>query len=162
MNKIALIIGLITLAYIIMNKHKRDPLLIVALTIFGEARGINSEGKIAVANVIKNRVDSGIRWWGSDYISVCLKPYQFSCWNPNDPNRAYLLAIEKNENEVRGGEHKAWQECKAIATKLLTNQLIDNTGGATHYHTPQVTPAWKQGATVTVATAEHIFYNNVA
>jgi hypothetical protein len=30
-------------------------------------------------------------WWPREgYSGVCQKPYQFSCWNKNDPNYAYL------------------------------------------------------------------------
>ena len=25
--------------------------------------------------------------------SACLAPYQFSCWNPNDPNRSVIEAL---------------------------------------------------------------------
>jgi hypothetical protein len=65
---------------------------ILARTIFGEARGEGVAGQIAVAWTIRNRVNDGKdkSWWGEGYAGVCQKPYQFSCWNKNDPNFAYL------------------------------------------------------------------------
>jgi hypothetical protein len=51
-----------------------------------EARGENIAGQIAVAWTIRNRVDDG----GEGYARVCQAKYQFSCWNSNDPNFAYL------------------------------------------------------------------------
>ena len=50
----------------------------VARTIAGEARGCGILDMIAVGAVIRERV---LRpgWWGSDWISVCRKPSQFSC-----------------------------------------------------------------------------------
>ena len=65
---------------------------ILARTLWGEARGESLAGQIAVAWTIRNRVKDGKdkSWWGEGYASVCQKPYQFSCWNRNDPNFAYL------------------------------------------------------------------------
>lgn len=58
---------------------------ILARTIYGEARGEPWEGKIAVAWVVRNRAERG-GWWGDTIREVCLKPWQFSCWNETDPN----------------------------------------------------------------------------
>jgi spore germination cell wall hydrolase CwlJ-like protein len=65
---------------------------ILARTLWGEARGEGLAGQIAVAWTIRNRVNDGKAksWWGEGYAGVCLKPYQFSCWNKNDPNYPYL------------------------------------------------------------------------
>ena len=38
-----------------------DDAQVIALTLYGEARGEGVEGRIAVANVIRNRLTSG-RW----------------------------------------------------------------------------------------------------
>ena len=61
---------------------------ILARTLWGEARGESLAGQIAVAWTIRNRVNDGKAksWWGEGYAGVCQKPYQFSCWNKNDPN----------------------------------------------------------------------------
>ena len=65
---------------------------ILARTLWGEARGEGFDGQIAVAWTIRNRVFDGKAksWWGEGYAEVCLKPWQFSCWNQNDPNYVYL------------------------------------------------------------------------
>ena len=74
-----------------MNDEDVDAL---ARTVFGEARGECLSGQEAVASVILNRVAfSGRRggyWWGNTVYEVCHKPWQFSCWNQNDPNRRLL------------------------------------------------------------------------
>lgn len=65
---------------------------ILARTLWGEARGESLAGHIAVAWTIRNRVNDGRAksWWGEGYTGVCQKPYQFSCWNKNVTNFAYL------------------------------------------------------------------------
>ena len=60
-------------------------------TIWGEARGEGEPGMTAVAHVLLNRLKDGR--WGTALGSVCLAPYQFSCWNIGDPNRARMLAF---------------------------------------------------------------------
>ena len=64
---------------------------ILARTIMGEARGESTEGQIAVAWAILNRARSGM-WFGcgGDIHAVCVKPYQFSCWNDDDPSRSLI------------------------------------------------------------------------
>ncbi|VVO24210.1 hypothetical protein PS723_04459 [Pseudomonas fluorescens] len=72
-----------------VTEKNRD---ILARTLWGEARGEGLAGQIAVAWTIRNRVNDGKAksWWGEGYAGVCLKAWQFSCWNKNDPNYAYL------------------------------------------------------------------------
>ena len=55
--------------------------LIVALTIFGEAAGESVQGKRAVASVIWTRADGN----QNALASVCKAPRQFSCWNDGAP-----------------------------------------------------------------------------
>ena len=58
----------------------------MARTMWGECRGCDTEGQIGVANVINNRVNAR-RWYGKTHKEVCLKEWQFSCWNEGDPNK---------------------------------------------------------------------------
>jgi hypothetical protein len=73
---------------------KLDDKQIMGLTIYGEARGEIDEGKIAVGTVILERVDKQ-GWMGKTIQEVCLKPYQFSCYLPSDPNFPKLKAIRR-------------------------------------------------------------------
>src|SRR5262245_17380118 len=89
--------------------------LIVAATVYGEARGEPVEGQIAVAQVINLR--SAKR--DITFQQVCLAPKQFSCWNEGDPNRAVLLA-----NLERSPADLVWRQCVWVAEGVLTNQLV--------------------------------------
>jgi N-acetylmuramoyl-L-alanine amidase len=77
---------------------------VFAKTIYGEARGENYITQELIAWVIRNRKEKG-GWYGDSYSKVCLKPYQFSCWNRDDPNYKKLLAPHGT----------AWETAKAIA-----------------------------------------------
>ena len=97
---------------------------ILARTIWGEARNQGAEGMQAVANTVMNRVVRG-GWWGSTITGVCLKPWQFSCWNADDPNRAKLLSVTDADPQ--------YAEALTIAAEAVAGTLADITRGATSY-----------------------------
>src|SRR5262245_20911607 len=77
-----------------------DDLDVMARPVWGEARGEPLDGKTAVAWVIKNRADHP-GWWGHGIAGVCRQPWQFSCWNPDDPNRAKLIGVTARDEMFR-------------------------------------------------------------
>ncbi|WP_017303937.1 cell wall hydrolase [Spirulina subsalsa] len=131
----------------------RDDLDIIARTIFGEARGESELGQIGVGWVIINRVGEKT-WYGRTVKEVCLKPWQFSCWNPNDANNSIIKSVEEGNT--------LFNQCRENAKKVLTASVPDPTGGATHYHANYIArPTWTRGATFTVQIGKHLFYKNV-
>lgn len=129
----------------------------LARTLYGEARGELVRGKEAVASVIINRVNRGKDrygyWWGDSVTSVCRKPWQFSCWNDNDPNRKKIEAVGEDSN--------VFACCVRIARRAAAGVLKDPTGGATHYHAKGVVPPWSRGRKPCAIIGNHKFYNNV-
>ncbi len=136
-----------------------DPAVdVLARTIYGEARGEKLKGREAVASVVMNRVRkarrrNGRHWWGGTVEEVCRKPWQFSCWNPNDPNRAKLLAV--------GPANRTFASCLRIAKRAVADEIPDATDGATHYHARSVSPPWARGRTPSAIIGGHLFYNDV-
>ena len=127
-----------------------DAVDVVARTLWGEARGEGRAGMEAVAAVIANRVRNP-RWWGHGWLSVCRRPYQFSCWNPDDPNAAKVVAVD--------GSDPAFVTATLVAEHVVNGELPDPTGGADSYFalgTPE--PAWASKATHTVTIGRHAFY----
>jgi spore germination cell wall hydrolase CwlJ-like protein len=122
------------------------------LTLWGEARGEGSAGMAAVACVVLNRVRRQT-YWGKNVTEVCRKPYQFSCWNANDPNRTALLRLNAQSPDLAGA--------LTIARLAIENQLPDSTAGATHYHTRTVTPRWARGHAPCAVIGNHLFYNDI-
>lgn len=129
---------------------------VLARTLWGEARGEGTGGMAAVANVILNRVKmadekGGIYWWGNNIISVCQKPYQFSCWNRSDPNYKKLLAVTE-KTDVH------YATAVRIARRAVAGVLDDPTNNATHYHALGITPEWTYGQSPSAIIGHHIFY----
>lgn len=132
---------------------------ILARTLWGEARGEGPKGMHAVCNVILNRAaladddNNPITWWGIDLVTICQKPYQFSCWNPDDPNRAKLMAVDEGNAD--------FATALRIARRAVYGQVKDITGGATHYHADHVHPYWADNKISTAQIGQHIFYRIV-
>lgn len=130
---------------------------VLARTLYGEARSEGARGMEAVAHVVLNRVriarqNGGRYWWGHDIVTVCQRPYQFSCWNHNDPNRAVIIALEASD--------LYFATCSRIARRAVYGKLgMDITNGATHYHTVSVSPAWAQEQTPVTTIGRHVFYD---
>ncbi len=131
---------------------------VLARTLWGEGRGEGPAGMEAIAAVILNRVkvsqNHGGYWWGNDIISVCQKPYQFSCWNRSDPNYQKLQAI--TDKDIH------FVTALRISRRAVAGTLSDPTGGATHYHEKSIMPSWAKGVTPCAVIGRHIFYQLVA
>lgn len=102
-----------------------NPQDVLARTMWGEARGGGAAEMMNVGCVIMNRVAHG-GWWGDSVIKCCLKPWQFSCWNGNDPNRAKLLTVADTDPQFK--------IALDIAAKLIAG-TADTTNGADSYVT---------------------------
>ena len=127
----------------------------MARTIWGEARGEGLNGMTGVGLVILNRVKKSKKlggfWWGNDIVAVCKKPYQFSCWNENDPNYQKLLSIDTTD--------ESFATAKRISARLIRIENHDDiTDGANHYHTVNISPKWSIGESPVAVIGNHVFY----
>lgn len=132
-----------------MNAEDIDTL---ARTVYGEARGESHQGKIAVAYSVLNRVKAK-SWYGDTIAEVCRKPWQYSCWNENDPNLARLTSITLDDRD--------FQKCYCAALEAGLGIIPDPTSGSRHYHTFNVAPAWAEGKSPVASIGSHKFYNDV-
>jgi N-acetylmuramoyl-L-alanine amidase len=130
-----------------------SPLDIVARTLYGEARGEVLLGIQAVASVIWNRWRLRPRMYGESINAVCLKPYQFSCWNENDPNRSLILK-DKIDGEV-------YTRCEEVAKDYFAGNGKDVTEiNATHYHAHYIDPpSWTKFSSAVKEIGNHSFYH---
>lgn len=125
-----------------------------ARTIYGEARGEGDDGMKAVAHVILNRVTDGR--WGPSLGSVCLAPYQFSCWNLNDPTRHAMLSMFSGDIVLAAAE-AAFGDANAEQ-----QGGTDPTNGATHYRRIGTPAAWADGHTPCATIGHHEFFKAIA
>lgn len=144
-----------------MTQRDRD-IDVLARTLWGEARGEGRGGMIAVGFTIRNRVEMDLGndgkpdWWGEGYEGVCKAPYQFSCWNKNDPNFPYL----SGQRPIPAAQFVEAREC---AVAVIDGRAADPTGAATHYYSTSMPkpPAWAGRAKRTCKIGRHIFFRDV-
>jgi len=124
---------------------------ILARTLWAEARGEGQPGIEAVASVIMNRV-AVKSWWGTGIVGVCTAPFQFYCWNGNDPNRVKLLQVDMHDDH--------FFMCLIVARQAIAGELPDNTNGATSYKVSTLDWPKDWGAEVqpTIVIGHHSFY----
>lgn len=108
---------------------------LLAILMWREGRGEPLECRIGMGCTVRTRVQAP-GWWGSTWVGVMLKPEQYSCFNPNDPNAAKL----PSESDPQ------FQECMAAADGIHSGITSDPTRGATHYYSGTEEPYWAENA----------------
>jgi len=128
---------------------------LLAVCLYGEARGESRNGKIAVASVIKERVEKG-GWYGDGYHGVILHPKQFSCLNTGDPNFPKLFDIAGDFNGyIR--KDRVLYECFEIARGIIHSEIMP-TVAATHYKTISCKASWADKMNKVAVCGNHEFY----
>ena len=119
-------------------------LLIIALTLLGEARGEGFEGMAGVASVIQTRTIQRKQ----TPMQVCLSPKQFSFWNGgvSEATKKKLLATAQGKNALY------------LADLVIHKQMPDIVKGANHYHAVSVSPKWAKDTKLVAVIQHHKFY----
>jgi len=124
--------------------------------IIGEARGEPLLGKLAVACVVRNRLEDPR--WPSTWKGVIFQKMQFSCMNSLPRNgeiqlNFYLLYFKPDRREMY------WRECKLAAYGAIHDYYADITNGANHYYANYIDPPyWAGGQTPVLEVGKHIFF----
>ena len=128
--------------------------LTLAKTVWGEARGEDWIGQVQVAHVVINRLKIG-GWYGRTITEVCLKPFQFSCWNDNDPNRPLLDELTLNDCAFQLAMCAALQVIQGISFPC-------GVGTETHYYRAgSPVPHWAVGKQSSFTIGHHIFFSDI-
>lgn len=123
---------------------------IVAQTVLLEAENEPWEAKLAVAQVIVNRMYQRKQ---SAY-EVCWQPWQFPCWQES------LDKVAKRfTNATTSTKEESWRAAE-FAQQLSGEN--DITEGATHYLPQSEHPAWVEKMKLTVTRGTLSFYKEVA
>jgi N-acetylmuramoyl-L-alanine amidase len=136
---------------------------ILALTAWAEASGDTTQGgssveeRIAVLSVIRNRV-ADPAWWGDTYRAVCLKAFQFSCWNDDahDANHLRLIALTLQVQANQTPDNPIFIETQFLADGIRRGLVLDRVHGADYYYAPQAmtppgsAPAWAKSHGVVI------------
>ena len=128
------------------------PNVLAAVTIWQEARGEPIEGKIAVAQVIRNRMNRKFHSDGT-VAGTVLKPYQFSGWNTQDSNRVLAALVDTDDD--------SYVEC--VSAWDMSGYQLTPLFPAVLYHSKHMDkyPSWTKSPRVTqiAVIGNHIFYN---
>jgi spore germination cell wall hydrolase CwlJ-like protein len=121
----------------------------LAEAVYHEARSEPEEGQAAVAQVVLNRVKSGL--YPS---SICGVVYQnrhryLAC--------QFTFACEGKSLRITDGE--SWRTATRVASEVLEGRTyLAEVGGATHYHADYVRPRWAKRLKRMDVIGRHIFY----
>ena len=134
--------------------------LMLARTIFGEARSETRKGMEAVADVVMNRVRK--KFFGSTVEGVCQFPSQFTCWNRTDPNFKII------KDKKPGNGDRIFDMCFDIAKEVVKLSAPRHvTPDTKHYHATSIAkPSWVLNSPspprkVTLREGGHIFYEGI-
>ncbi len=134
----------------------------IALTLYGEARGLSTAARLAVADVLRNRLHTGR--WGTTYDAVCRAPKQFSCWNGTDPNLVTLKALIVRIESGQPFREPVLAECEWIADGVLREVLRPQFASKpTHYYAASMNqpPAWAKTGAFAGNVGGHLFFSGV-
>ena len=130
----------------------------LAQNIYFESRSDNLAGKIAVTDVVINRINStnypdtacGVVYQGrQDYNGNMIRnKCQFSWYCDGKSDK--IPNLDTNDN---------WQLALDLAADMYyNNNWVGITEGATHYHATYVKPAWAYKLNLVGRIGQHIFY----
>jgi spore germination cell wall hydrolase CwlJ-like protein len=129
----------------------------LAKNIYYESAGEPYEGKLAVAQVTLNRVNSGI--FPND---ICSVVYQ----KTTDQNLRTVCQFSWTcmvKEMVHGQDRYRWEESLLIAKRALTVAVLHDKIAETNalfYHAVYVNPGWNKQKVVT-KIGNHIFYSRI-
>ncbi len=112
--------------------------LLIAYTLYGEARNQSDDAKIAVDKVMLRRQRDNLIW------NDILDPYQFSCWNYYaDPEKMKNFIVMVNVDPKR--DPIIW---KGVEIAFIVFRMTKNELSATHYHDVSIPmpESWKDMA----------------
>lgn len=123
---------------------KADEITCLTDVIYHESRGESHLGKLAIANVVFNRIESG-----KFPSNICEVVYQ-------KIGKTYQFSGIKKKRKVN---FELYDEIKKISKVIYKDRHIlpDITNGATFFHSTSVSPRWKS-LTKTAKIGKHIFY----
>ena len=121
----------------------------LAEAIYFESRSESEEGQAAVAQVVLNRVGSGLY-----PTSICAVVYQ----NRHRHN-ACQFSFACEGRALRVTEPEPWRMATRIAREVLEGKTyVADVGASTHYHASYVRPYWAKALKKMDKIGTHIFY----
>jgi len=118
----------------------------LAKALYFEARGESVKGQFAVAEVVLNRVDSGL--YPHSICGVINQGTRYSC--------QFSFVCDGNSDKIR--ERGAYEQVAKVARLMIDGAPRALTAGATHFRTGAVMPSWARRFTQTAKIGAHYFH----
>jgi spore germination cell wall hydrolase CwlJ-like protein len=133
------------------NARSATEVKCLATAIYFEARGEPERGRIAVAQVVLNRLKNP-----AYPNTICGVVYQ----NKNMRNRCqFSFACDGIPDRIR--DQKSWAEAQSLARRVVNDDrhlYLESVGAATHYHATYVRPRWARSMNKMDKIGRHVFY----
>lgn len=134
---------------LIAPEHMNKELRCLSEAIYFEARGEAEEGQAAVAQVVLNRVKSGLY-----PASVCGVVYQ-----NRHRFKACQFSFACEGRSLRITDSGSWDSAVRIAKNVTEGTTyLSDVGASTHYHADYVKPHWSRRLKKMDVIGRHIFY----
>ncbi len=136
-------------AALVDQDHRSREEYCLAQAVYFEARSEPEAGQAAVAQVVLNRVSSGLY-----PPSICGVVFQ-----NRHRYKACQFSFTCEGRALRITEPGPWASARRIARDVLAGTTyLEPVGGATHYHATYVRPGWSRRLKRTDKIGQHIFY----
>lgn len=123
---------------------------LAAITIVQEAAGEPYEGKLAVANVIRHRMELGLHSDGT-VAGTVLRSFQFSGWN-SKPDFLRIRTVQADDSEESVRESiRAWRES-------ATRDIVPGAVFYCNLHVLPRPPAWARPELFVATVHRHTFF----
>ena len=137
-----------------------DQVQCLSKNIYFEAATQSTAGKLAVAFVTKNRVDS--ERFPNTFCEVIYEGLHWASGHPKRDRCQFSWYCDGRDDVPRNG--RSWESSQSIAKWFYDHQdrLMDITDGATHYHADWMEkyPKWAYKYRKNVRIDDHIFYKH--
>lgn len=132
----------------------------LATMIYGEARGEQETGQVAVAYSALNRARAN-----KTLCDVVLAPKQYSIFNNNPELKAAAQSLHLPPRQKNVIDEQSWKQAQGVAELVVQRKVPDPTNGGTHYLAPKVMkskgyvyPKWSYQYTLVAVIDNHKFY----
>ena len=128
----------------------------LASNIYWEARNQSTHGKLAVAQVTLNRVES--QNYPNTICGVVTQTRYYPSGNIDLHSCQFSWYCDGKKDEPIETWGFSYDESYKLAVMFLQERPTDVTEGSTHYHSVKVEPYWSRVLNKTTQIEEHIFY----
>jgi spore germination cell wall hydrolase CwlJ-like protein len=128
----------------------------LASNIYWEARNQSTHGKLAVAQVTLNRVES--QNYPNTICGVVTQTRYYPSGNIDLHSCQFSWYCDGKKDEPVETWGFSYDESYKLAVMFLQERPTDVTEGSTHYHSVKVEPYWSRVLNKTTQIEEHIFY----